>query len=372
MFGRATLSRTCVYLLGQFRTSTSSLSVQCHHSIRTKMLSTANRPDVCLTLRCCSQRREGMRPIARCARWPQFMESRRSRTRALCLRQPTMAYWLALLDGDSADLGMLAEALSSAQCHVLRRDNGFALRSDLFDGETSADDILRVAREVACRLSGASMTLLGTQRAFEVGRLVRVDDDGREHAFVFPEPGVLIIRGFPPSITLTRADGSVETRRPGDPLNGWMSLAFANDTVARALRIQGRTRSGAPDRARHRRRCDRARRERGGAASQGPARRVADERHRLRDESECRDHRLAESRRYRGGVQVRRPHRGEGRSIEGRLRARTRRVRDEGRDRREERVLRRTARLKYRIAPTALSARVPAAPNGSTPPQRVS
>jgi len=151
-----------------------------------------------------------------------------------------MTHWRANLSGDKSDLTMLAEALSGTDCEVSRRGEGFVLKSELFDPADSGDTVRRIAEEIAAVLSGASMALLGTTRRFEIGGLVRVDDDGRQHAYIFADSAVITMRAFPATIIVTHPDGSVETSRPADPLNQWMPLSIRNPKVAAALRIRAR------------------------------------------------------------------------------------------------------------------------------------
>src|SRR5262245_52194158 len=150
-----------------------------------------------------------------------------------------MAHWFAYVE-DHVDLQMLTEGLTVPECELSQSNGHWVLRSTLLDSLTDAGAVRAKATALLKVLSGASMTLLGTPKAFELGAVVFVRDDGTQCAYVFPESADAKVRAVPIGIKVSRADGSTFAIPPAEPLNGWLRSALSDEHVNRALRIRAR------------------------------------------------------------------------------------------------------------------------------------
>jgi hypothetical protein len=147
-------------------------------------------------------------------------------------------HWEVQLTGDNADLQMLAEAFTSPDCRIEIRTEESVISSTDFDPLVSAGEVREMAKEIARALSGSSRLVLGSRRQLEVGAVYQVRDDGKRNITVFPEPGVLHLRGMPVTLSVTRSDGQVEVNRPADPITEWLPLIQRDPLVAKALRLR--------------------------------------------------------------------------------------------------------------------------------------
>jgi hypothetical protein len=152
--------------------------------------------------------------------------------------------WQVQLVGDPADLRMLADALCDPPVTVSEENGEFLLRCAHFDGLTDAHDVGARAGEIVTALSGLSRLELGSDRRIRVGSVMMVSPDGRRHTYLLPEPGELRLRGLPIGIEIRRADGAVETHRPGDPVRELIPMATKDPTAAKALRLRDVDRLG--------------------------------------------------------------------------------------------------------------------------------
>ena len=80
--------------------------------------------------------------------------------------------------------------------------------------------------------------LLQSETSLAIGSLVEVTASGTRNIFVELEPAVLKISGGMVSMQVIDADGSVEERRPSDPLPTWLAKALETPEAARALRLR--------------------------------------------------------------------------------------------------------------------------------------
>ena len=149
-----------------------------------------------------------------------------------------MPYWEVQIVGDAADLAMLAETFTGPAVFVEVRNGEHVLRSEKFGEHDSADEIRRKAEEIMTALSGSARLVLGAQGSLGVGTVYRVKPDGGRDKFVHIEPVELRFRALPPTVKITRTDGSVEIKRPADPIASWLEKAAGDQAVAKVLRLR--------------------------------------------------------------------------------------------------------------------------------------
>ena len=146
--------------------------------------------------------------------------------------------WEIVLGGPELVLEELTHTFRDSSPRIVRTADGFVLT-----GATAAD--LADARQVRERatpivesLSGISRLLLQGEESLRIASVVEVRPDGTRNFFVELEPGVLKITGGVVSLQVSRADGSIDERRPSDPAPAWLVKALDTPEAARALRLR--------------------------------------------------------------------------------------------------------------------------------------
>lgn len=135
---------------------------------------------------------------------------------------------------------MLVEAFGGPEREIVERGSEVFLGGTDFDHLDDAVAVRDTAREVISSVSGASRLFLGAKKPVEVDHVVRVDEEGRRHLTIFPEPAVLTLRVPPVSLSVTRADGTVERHLPGDPVVAAAHKASESKAVRKVLRLRDR------------------------------------------------------------------------------------------------------------------------------------
>jgi hypothetical protein len=130
-----------------------------------------------------------------------------------------------------------ARQFNSDDLSLVKTDERLLLRSRLFDDLVDANSVRAEADRIVDALSGISRLLLRSEDRLKVSSVTQERGDGTRHTFLQAEPGVLRLRGGLASIVITRANGTVEERRPSDPVPRWLARALGDPAVARALRL---------------------------------------------------------------------------------------------------------------------------------------
>ena len=149
--------------------------------------------------------------------------------------------WEVVLRGQEHILRELAHAFEGKTDTIVESKDGFTLRSVRFMNLTDAADVRREATPIVEALSGISRMLLQSEGSLAIASLIEIRADGTRNIFVELEPGVLKISGGLVSLKVTRADGSVEERRPPDPASTWLTKALATPEAARALKLRDKS-----------------------------------------------------------------------------------------------------------------------------------
>lgn len=149
--------------------------------------------------------------------------------------------WEVVLRGPESILEELAHALRQDENIIIRSTEGFILRSSRFVNSTDAPDVRSKATHIKEALSGISRMLLQSDAPLRIASLVEIRPDGTRNILVELEPGVLSIKDGLVSLQITLADGSIEDRRPSDPVPAWLTKALATPKAARALRLRDKT-----------------------------------------------------------------------------------------------------------------------------------
>ena len=95
----------------------------------------------------------------------------------------------------------------------------------------------RKAMKIASILSGASRLVLDARHCIKVGGVFFQHEDGKQDATLFAEVGVIEVRAFSPTVTITRRDGTIEESHPADLVKDWAGIALRCDAVAKIFEI---------------------------------------------------------------------------------------------------------------------------------------
>lgn len=147
-------------------------------------------------------------------------------------------HWCVEVFGDRADLNMLADSMSGLSTSITKEADKFILRSNAFDVLDVPRTVAEKAKEILAALSGSTRLILGGHTSMSVGGIYRVGDNGGRDIFLIAEPGTYQMRGFAPTMVVTRSNGTEEIHRPADGIPSWLALATTDDAVAKALRLR--------------------------------------------------------------------------------------------------------------------------------------
>lgn len=126
--------------------------------------------------------------------------------------------WSVQLTGDRYDLAAIARSFSGSDINITHDGQEYLLTSKRFASLQEAGEVRRDAEEIVRILNGASRIALDVTESIRVGAVYRSKEDGKRATFVFAEPAVIRFRVIAPTVTLTRADGTVEEFQPADPV----------------------------------------------------------------------------------------------------------------------------------------------------------
>lgn len=146
--------------------------------------------------------------------------------------------WVVTLSGGSYTLGELAKVFDTPDLCIQRENGGFNLRSEKFRDFTSHEEVQDHVNEILPALNSATkLTPLDSHTPIEVGSISRIDDDGTRHAYVTMTSSIVVSATC--SVTVIRADGTIEEDRPAAPVVIWFEISKRDPHVAWALRLIG-------------------------------------------------------------------------------------------------------------------------------------
>jgi hypothetical protein len=152
--------------------------------------------------------------------------------------------WYVQLIGDQLDLSTLAQSLAQGPVRISREGDDYYLVIADVGSEQEPRAVMARANEIVELINGAASLALDTIPTLRTGSIHLRREDGGRHHFLLAEAGVLRLRGFAPTIVVSRSDGSVEVSRPADPVADWFALARDDETVANVLRLLGASSNG--------------------------------------------------------------------------------------------------------------------------------
>lgn len=147
----------------------------------------------------------------------------------------TVAEWLVALKGHEFDLEDLPLRFSGADCAIVREDEGYCLKSSSFESITAAGDVLTYASQLIDLMNSIRLLEDSGFQLIELERVVRVDDDGARHQYVYVSGSVKArskVRAV--GIVLRNGVKIIEPHGPSRP-ERLLDLAKRDHRVAEAL-----------------------------------------------------------------------------------------------------------------------------------------
>lgn len=148
-----------------------------------------------------------------------------------------MTEWCANLKGDEADLYELLALFRLPDLNIVQDERAYWLRSSTFAALTEAEDVLKQAREVIQYVNGAAKVYLPSYQPVEIGGIMRIDDQGRKHQYIFANSIVLRTVFGHPTLSI---DGVPVPPPSLSKLELASSSAQKDESIAKALRIFSR------------------------------------------------------------------------------------------------------------------------------------
>lgn len=149
--------------------------------------------------------------------------------------------WQVALDGDPADLGLLADSLDTGDFVVRMTDRGYVLTGPAFYKCGSASEAKELAERVVPVLSTAAQVGLGSVRPVKAIGVVyykQANGEGGGIMVFLSGAAQATARMIPPTVQVT-SEGLTTTYRPADFTKGWLDLALSDPLVARAMTFRG-------------------------------------------------------------------------------------------------------------------------------------
>jgi hypothetical protein len=145
--------------------------------------------------------------------------------------------WEVQLTGDAIDLEELSKSLDGAILRITQRSGQYFLEWSELEELTTHDEVAVAASSFLQVLSGASHLALGARTPIGLGNTTKLRPDGKRETHMNFTDTVHVRTSE--TQTIKGSDGSTTVIRPGDPVPGWMNLALADSSVAKALRLLG-------------------------------------------------------------------------------------------------------------------------------------
>jgi hypothetical protein len=145
--------------------------------------------------------------------------------------------WRVTLDGDAAELTILADSFKGPGLAINKEDSAFTLSCPEFEALNDAMRIRERAMAIVKLLNGATRLGFDSLQAIACGSVQETTAEGNRKIYGFPEPVVVHARVFVGAVVMEQ-DGKVVSRsHPGDSICSWMQLASQDIDVGKVLTL---------------------------------------------------------------------------------------------------------------------------------------
>ncbi len=114
--------------------------------------------------------------------------------------------WYVKISGDPSILVGLA-SINNVSSAITKKGDEYILQVDEFSNCTTSSEIKELAIQYIDILNGILFLQDNIPSAIKLDSIYRINENGGRDIFITPEPAVIQIRGYAPTITITRASG---------------------------------------------------------------------------------------------------------------------------------------------------------------------
>jgi hypothetical protein len=146
--------------------------------------------------------------------------------------------WAVQVAGEVYDLKELSKSLTDDDLRILERNGQYFLESNKLEMLNTSEEVASFISEVMPVLWGAARLALGGRTPLQIANITRVRSDGLRDISV--NISVPIYSRATIDMKIIRNDGTTAVVNPANMVNGWIKLGFADQKVAKALRLFGK------------------------------------------------------------------------------------------------------------------------------------
>lgn len=145
--------------------------------------------------------------------------------------------WLVGLNGDPADLDLVARSLADADVKVRCEDEQYFLVLSKFGDHENEPSVREEAKQIIERLNGWAWLELEIRKPIRFRNVVQRKTNVKKDVVVTPEPAGARAGAVPGAVTITHPDGSVTNKGfSAGSVQAWMELPDRDEVVGRVLR----------------------------------------------------------------------------------------------------------------------------------------
>ncbi len=146
-----------------------------------------------------------------------------------------MPKWLVRLKGERFDLEDFPKLLRSPEVRVVEENGSFYLESSEFNSLTSAEEVRERGRALIKLINGVTKFNSDNFLGISEDAIIRVEDDGKQHGYLFLEEAITIRTKVGARLTVIAADGSEKVTTQSSVLESLLEVAKKYNVVADAL-----------------------------------------------------------------------------------------------------------------------------------------
>ena len=145
--------------------------------------------------------------------------------------------WSVNIIGDKSILQTLCDAGTNNDFFVTKENDEFVLKSNAFEKHTSHTDVNKIALDYVETLNGILFLRYNIPSALKTGGLTRLNDKGGRDIFIMLETGRLELRGYEPTIIITKSNGETIVNSPGQEILERLIKAKTNEKAIKIFRL---------------------------------------------------------------------------------------------------------------------------------------
>ena len=145
--------------------------------------------------------------------------------------------WTVNITGDQSILQTLCDAGTNDDFFITKENDEFVLKSNEFEKQASHKDVNLIAHDYIETLNGILFLRYDIPSALKTGGLTRLNDQGGRDIFIMLETGRLELRGFEPTIIITKSNGETIVNRPGQQIIEKLIKAKSNEKAIKIFRL---------------------------------------------------------------------------------------------------------------------------------------